>query len=84
MDIWQKDQWWKADPREGVHSGRHDSVPTVSGKEFLSLQAVANCSLHPVTNDLPSPLPEALTDALNTVENYLTSLLNSKNLVSHI
>ena len=52
----------------------------MSYDEF-ALQEDANCPLHPVTNDLPSPLPQGLTDALEQVENQLSAVINSTNMV---
>ena len=45
-------------------------------------ETIPNCPLHPITNDLPSPLPQKIKDALQQVENQLSAILNSTNLVS--
>jgi hypothetical protein len=47
----------------------------------FSAQADTNCPLHPATNDLPCPLPQGVTDALQQVEKHLSTALNSTNVV---
>ena len=59
-----------------------EQTPILTSCGGFPLQADANCPLHPATNDLPSPIPQGVTDALDYVENYLSSLLNSTTLVS--
>ena len=44
-------------------------------------ETIPNCPIHPVTNDLPSPLPQKILDALDQVENQLLATLNSTSLV---
>lgn len=44
-------------------------------------ESIPNCPLHPVTNELPSPLPQKILDALDEVENQLSATLNSTSLV---
>ena len=43
----------------------------------LSGEAIPNCPVHPVTNDLPSPLPQKILDALDQVENQLSVNINT-------
>ena len=44
-------------------------------------ETIPNCPVHPVTNDLPSPLPQKILDALDSVENQLSAIVNSTSLV---
>ena len=60
-----------------------EATPLTNGDDY-PLEADPNCPLHPATNDLPSPLPEGVTDALKSVENHLSTLINSTNLVSSV
>ena len=48
----------------------------------FSAQADTNCPLHPATNDLPRQLPQGVTNALQQIENYLSTVLNSTSVVS--
>lgn len=59
-----------------------ESTPVLTSCVDYPLQADPNCPLHPATNDLPSPLPQGVTDALKSVESYLSTLINSTILVS--
>lgn len=47
-------------------------------------EAIPNCPVHPVTNDLPSPLPQKILDALDEVEKQLSATINSTSLVLEI
>ena len=59
-----------------------DATPVLTSIDDYPLEADPNCPLHPATNDLPSPLPQGVTDALKSVENHLSTLVNSTILVS--
>ena len=60
--------------------------PIMMNCNEFSAQADTNCPLHPATNDLSRPLPQGVTNALQQlpVEKYLSTVLNSTNVVSII
>ncbi len=68
-------------PTQGPHSNGETPDPMLMNCNEFSALADINCPLHPATNDLPCPLSQGVTNALQLVEKHLLTVLNSTNVV---